>query len=624
MISNVNCQLKQKELSSQIVNLLKTGAISKVEANPSQVCSRIFNVKKKNGKNRMILDLSIINTQINKISFKMEDSNNIRSLLGDHDYMASIDLTDAYHSISLHTDSRDFVCFNFLDQVYQFNVIPFGLTSSPRIFSKVLRPVIIHLRSQGIKISAYLDDIFLCASNPTLLSSHIETTLNLLTSLGFYPNYTKSNLTPTQSLVHLGYEWNTISMTISLPSDKIEKTRSMATTLLDSTCTLRKLSSFVGLAISHNTAFPLSPMYYRGIQSLICFNLKKSKSWDSIILLSEPAIQDLHWWSTCPKLLPSSPIKDFVPDLTLHTDASKSGYGGILSSGQSVSGTWTDEEGLLHINYLELKAIQLCFLSFLPLVRNKYVNLMSDNNTAVTYFNKIGGTHSLALTSLAIDIRRTLDDNDITCKAFFIPGRLNVSADFYSRNTTNIHDYGLNKETFSTLVSLIPFQPKIDLFASRLTHKLPVYCSKSFDPFCSKINAFSFSWTTDIYAFPPINLIAKVISKILTDKVDNAIVITPTWPGISSIPQILEHLIFPPIFIPSHLILGCLPTRYQYNLVAWIISGNPARIEASRRKFLQPSSKVLPSLHWMDIQNTGDDFMISLSEQGQEILFPFI
>jgi hypothetical protein len=178
-------------LANQIQKLLVSGAISKVPFSCDLVLSRIFTVKKANGDDRMILDLSKLNTQIVKVSFQMETHSKILELLHKNDFMASIDLSDAFFSIPVHDSHKKFIAFEFDDCHFTYNVLPFGLTSSPRIFSKMLKPAIIFLRSQGVKVSFYLDDIFLCSSSSDELQSHITQTLNLLVSLGFTPNYKK-------------------------------------------------------------------------------------------------------------------------------------------------------------------------------------------------------------------------------------------------------------------------------------------------------------------------------------------------------------------------------------------------------------------------------------------------
>ena len=116
----------------------------------------------------------------------------IKSLIQQYDYFSSIDLSDAFFTIPLHADSKKFVVFEFENIRYCYNVLKFGLTSSPRIFCKMLKPAINCIRSEGIKISSHLDDIFLCFCSISQLQFQINLTLNVLLSLGFIPNYRKS------------------------------------------------------------------------------------------------------------------------------------------------------------------------------------------------------------------------------------------------------------------------------------------------------------------------------------------------------------------------------------------------------------------------------------------------
>ena len=85
-----------------------------------------------------------------------------------------------------------------------------------------------------------------------------------------------------------------------------------------------------------------------------------------------------------------------VPDLHLYSDASSSGWGAHLLD-QNVSGVWSDQEKLLHINLLKMKALFLGLQAFREDVMGRHVTAMYDNSTVVAYVNKQGGTVSRAL-----------------------------------------------------------------------------------------------------------------------------------------------------------------------------------------------------------------------------------
>ena len=47
--------------------------------------------------------------------------------------MGSLDLSDAYHSISIHPESQKYLKFRVGNQLYKFITLPNGLNSAPRI-----------------------------------------------------------------------------------------------------------------------------------------------------------------------------------------------------------------------------------------------------------------------------------------------------------------------------------------------------------------------------------------------------------------------------------------------------------------------------------------------------------
>ena len=202
----------------------------------------------------------------------------------------------------------------------------------------MLKPVINYLRCKVIRTSAYLDDIFICSPSASLLKSKLNFTLNLLVSLGFTPNYSKSHLIPTHEIIHPGYSWDSVRMSISLPKDKIVKTKKLASSILTHDPTLRENSKLLDVLVSHATGLPFAPLYYRDLQLQFCSALKTAFSWEQSIVLKAKAIANIEWWKHCEPILPSALISELQPTITLSTDASNSGWGGALSSVPTTSG----------------------------------------------------------------------------------------------------------------------------------------------------------------------------------------------------------------------------------------------------------------------------------------------
>ena len=85
--------------------------------------------------------------------FIMEHLDAVCSIVTKGDYFVSIDLQDAYFSIPIHRDHKKFLRFFLGGQLFQYNVLCFGLASAPRIFTKCTKPIQSTLRDKGLKIT---------------------------------------------------------------------------------------------------------------------------------------------------------------------------------------------------------------------------------------------------------------------------------------------------------------------------------------------------------------------------------------------------------------------------------------------------------------------------------------
>ena len=118
-------------------------------------------------------------------------------------------------------------------ETYQFKCLPFRLCTAPRVFNKALKPVVEMLRSIGIRLVIYINDMLLMASSSKLLTEQVHSTLFLLENAGFIIDNKKSLLDPTQEIEFLGMIINSVKMDISLPGEKIKNIRLEAQKLLN-------------------------------------------------------------------------------------------------------------------------------------------------------------------------------------------------------------------------------------------------------------------------------------------------------------------------------------------------------------------------------------------------------
>ena len=111
-----------------------------------------------------------------------------------------------------------------------------------------------------------------------------------------------------------------------------------------------------------------------------------------------------------------------------------------------------------------------------------------------------------------------------------IPGCLNVISDFLSRLTQiQSTEWLLNPQAFKRICQKW-FIPQVNMFATRLSHKLPLYASPVPDQQTSNIDTLNISWSGLVtYAYPPTVVLLKLVQKVCQFKC-LLILVAPGWP----------------------------------------------------------------------------------------------
>ena len=166
------------------------------------------------------------------------------------------------------------------------------------------------------------------------------------------------------------------------------------------------------------------------------------------------------------------------------------------------------------INLRGMMAVQNGLLGFSQFLRGKTIALFCDNVTTVVYLRRSGGTRSKVLFLKAREILLWVESMQITILPQFIQGSLNTRADLLSRPNLVIgSEWTLHQQVVQDLLHQWP--AIIDLFATSLTARLPVFFSPAWEPKATGVDAFLQPWDTfQAYAFPPIAIIRRVLLKL--------------------------------------------------------------------------------------------------------------
>ena len=191
-------------ITEELSTFFNRSIIERAISDPDQIVSTIFSRKKKSGKVRIILNLSELNKDIEYHKFKMETVQSVLDMVRSGFFFCSIDLSDAYFCVNVRPEYRKYLRFIWDDQLYQFSCLPQGLSSSSRLYTKIMKVAISYLRERNIIISNYIDDLIIMARDFDTCTEHFHVSTKLLQTLGFVINWEKSSTIPSQTISHLG------------------------------------------------------------------------------------------------------------------------------------------------------------------------------------------------------------------------------------------------------------------------------------------------------------------------------------------------------------------------------------------------------------------------------------
>ena len=407
--------------------------------------------------------------------------------------------------------------------------------------------------------------------------------------LGWVVNLQKSELEPKQVFEFVGYRYD-LSHGLVKPTQNrwesiLQKVQSI---LAGPTCRVRNFMSLIGLLTATEKQVPLGRLHMRPIQWHLTRHWRVSESLEKEIPVPRLLHSHLLWWTKETNVLLGQPLHPLRHTIQIFTDASKEGWGAHLGD-FTASGTWSVPESHLHINFLELKAVLLALKRFQHLVQGKAVLVATDNTTVVAYINKEGGIRSGSLCALLWRLLCWCNLRQVVLKARHIPGRLNVIADKWSRQGQIIQtEWSFHQEVFNLLVQTW-HRPQVDMFATKYNCKLAQYVSPVLDPNVWAVDALTVSWENlDMYAFPPVSLLGKVVSKLSDHLYKRVILIAPGWPTIPCFWDLVELSSQIPLCLPIHPDLVTQPfnkARHRnltnLNLHAWLLEPRQSRSRVS-------------------------------------------
>ena len=185
--SRACCIALREKVDAELDRLLQQGIIEPVEF--SEWAAPIVPVVKPNGALRICGDYKVtVNSASKHDKYPLPRIEDLFSQLEGGKIFSKLDLSSAFQQIPLDEDSRKFTTINTNKGLFQYTRLPFGISSAPSIFQRVMDGVLSGL--QGV--ASYINDIAVTGKTEQEHLQNLDNVLSRLQQAGVHLNRAKS------------------------------------------------------------------------------------------------------------------------------------------------------------------------------------------------------------------------------------------------------------------------------------------------------------------------------------------------------------------------------------------------------------------------------------------------
>ncbi|KAH9723702.1 Endonuclease [Citrus sinensis] len=392
---------------------------------------------KKDGSWRMCVDSRAINKITVRYRFSIPRLDDLLDQLSGATIFTKLDLKSGYHQIRIRPGDEWKTAFKIREGLYEWLVMPFGLSNAPstfmRVMNQVLRPFI------GKFVVVYFDDILIYSTSHELHLQHLREVLSTLRAVSLYTTVNKC-IFLTEKVLFLGYVVSKDG--ISVDQSKVDAIRDWPPPT-----TLSATRSFHGLASFYRRFIP----HFSTIMAPITDCMKGGKfSWTKAATKAFEIIKE--------KLItaPVLALPDFSLTFEVHCDASKVSIGAVLSQQGKPIAYFSEKLNGAKAHYstydVEFYAVVQALKHWRHYLIHKDFVLYTDH-AALKYLNsqdKLSHRHATWTAFL----------QQFTFVVKHTSGESNRVADALSRRTsllTQMHNQVLGFDTFRELYASDPY-----------------------------------------------------------------------------------------------------------------------------------------------------------------------
>lgn len=426
-------------VEEEILKLHQNGFISRINRHKVKVSMPIFAVPKSSQdktKIRLVYDARYTNKFLKPPPFNLPTiPKSLKTCPKGYGFVS--DISSGYHHIPLHPSAKPFLCFRWRGAYFQWEVLPFGLSTAPWIFQTWLSSYLQHWQKQhkNTFLRQYIDDILVAHKSQTHTNILRKSLLTYLNDHGIKAH--KDKTTPVLStLQYLGYNIDLQDGTVGLSPGRLSQIKRIIGFLNSTRKVPRKfMEKWLGLvnwcrAGSREVLARMKPFFKQLHNTRTYFMHIIPHQFDFLYPLLSRRLTFRYQ---------SHPI-DIFTDATLQQGA----YIVHLPTLPHTSDEFAKVANFKVPQQYQTSSFASEFFTAMTAINNnlhiKHIRLWCDN-LGVCYVLKKGTTNHALVSTILPRFWKQLESREIKLSIFYIPSEINP-ADYWSRSTLLSHRYG--------------------------------------------------------------------------------------------------------------------------------------------------------------------------------------
>ena len=570
---------------------------------PLVVCPLGIEPKKPRG----LWDGRYVNEFCRDVPFTMDNAAKVAEVSWTGAYLFKIDHKNGYFHVPLHKDSRKYFGVFWKGTFYVLTVLPFGWKSSPLIYHSITEAVNMYIRSLGIPMLGWIDDmlgmteqLYQQSSDNFQFQSAMRSMVVVsivLFKAGYFLSASKCCLIPEQFMTYLGIDCDTKYGRFLVPQERKDKyINTLQEFVTKQWISFSDMEKMVGKLVSLECAVPAGMWYTREqysamrLSGVSSANSKKARE-TKYIRVSAQVREEWNMWMFFLSENSGAPWKTFSNvflQADISSDASGRAFAGVVDfpAGPCKVTAGEFQESLLgeDIQVKEAEAlratINMLILETPEQLKGKTLICKVDNQVLKAVWERKGTSQNLVLNNIGKQIFWLQYLGQFYISLQYVKSEDNV-ADKFTRQSPGL-EATISQQVFNSIWERWgPF--KWDLMASAATVKRNpngkklAFFSRFFEETSAGIDLFAqnLEWVEDAYCFPPIPMIGMVLNFLRKQKKDCVVVlpaINASWVNLVSAHMVDLLEISKPFQTTQFSVLNKsgqrVPKQYPHSMIA--------------------------------------------------------